>query len=155
MEENSMAKGTYTITQLDYNQRFFITLADEDGNIVLSSEGRELKPMCKNEIGWIRKVGAIDSLYEMVNDGNTWSYVLHARDAHILGRSPEFATREACEQRRQALKRVCADAELVDSTPDDDFSQRIPDVIREYTREVIEAGSEEALARKKAELATA
>ena len=155
MDTENSEQGWYSITQTDCNKRFFIRLYDEKGSLLLESEGRELKPMCMNEISWIRNVGSVDSLYEMVNEDGSWHFVLHARDAHILGRSPKFATREACEVCRQALARVCKDAALKDSTPDEDFSQRIPDLIRDYTREVLEAGSEEALAEKKAAEASA
>lgn len=132
-----MEDGLFEITQREDNLRYLIVLRDTQGEAILTSQYREIKPMCINEIDWIRLCGPKDSFYERIDDEGAWSYALHARDAHILGTGPKFETKEERERGIEAVKRYASSARLSDLTPDIDLSRRIPEVLRQHARETI------------------
>ena len=133
-----MEQGLFEITQRKENLRYLVVLKDERGEAILTSQYREVKPMCLNEIDWIRRCGPEDSFYERIDVEGAWSYVLHARDAHILGTGPKFVTEEERERGIEAVKRYAPDAPLYDSTPAIDLSTRIPETLRQHARETVE-----------------
>lgn len=133
-----MKSGTFELTQVGANKRFVIHVKDEEGALLLKSQYRELKPMCLNEISWIRIAGAKDNLYEFLEteDGSLY-FSLHAADAHVLGTSPFYETVVDRDKAVASLKRIAATAEVRDSTPDDDLTTRVHDVLQSYAREVM------------------
>ena len=81
-----MSKGMYEIVQVGVSRRYVVYLKDESGNVVLTSQYRELKPMCLNEISWMRNAGLKDSLYEFIDaDDGGLLFNVRATDAHVLG----------------------------------------------------------------------
>lgn len=127
----------YELSQRESNRRYLIKLMDDD-DILLTSQYREIKPMCLNEIDWMRKIGGDDGFYERLDDvDGTWSFVLHARDAHILARSQPFASREQREQAIVRVRKAVGNADVVDLTEDVDLETRIPTVLRDYARKVV------------------
>lgn len=137
LREAKMEDGLFEITQREGNQRYLVVLRDAQGEAILTSQHRELKPMCLNEIDWIRMCGPDDSFYERIDGEGAWSYVLHARDAHILGTGPKFETEEEREMGIEAVKRFASSALLSDLTPDIDLTIRIPETLRQHARETI------------------
>ena len=53
-----MSRGKFRIGCYGDNRRFRVDLEDDAGTVLLMSQYREQKPMCLNEITWIRAVGA-------------------------------------------------------------------------------------------------
>lgn len=133
-----MATGMYELMQVGISRRYVVYLKDERGEVVLTSQYRELKPMCLNEIGWMRNAGLKDSLYELLeSDDGSLFFNLRATDAHVLGSSPLFESEEARQACIAAVKRIAADAELVDRTPEIDLTTRVHDVLQEHARDVV------------------
>lgn len=144
-----MEDGLFELTQREGNLRYLIVLRDGQGEVILTSQYREIKPMCINEIDWIRICGPEDSFYERIDEEGAWSYVLRARDAHILGTGPKFATRGERERGIETVKRLAPCAPLSDLTPDLDFSTRIPETLRQHARETVAlADAEKACFRR-------
>ena len=133
-----MENGRYEITQREDNLRYLVVLRDDRGKVILTSQHREVKPMCINEIDWIRRCGPEDDFYERIDIEGAWSYVLHARDAHILGTGPKFETEEERERGIVAVKKYAPEASLFDLTPAIDLSTRIPETLRQHARETVE-----------------
>lgn len=132
-----MADPYYELSQREPNKRYLIRLMDGD-EVLLTSQYREIKPMSLNEIAWMRKVGGDDGFYERLDDVNgAWSFVLHARDAHVLATSQPFDSRERRERAILRVRKAACDAETVDLTQDIDLKTRIPAVLRDYAREVV------------------
>lgn len=133
-----MTKGTYELVQQGVSKRYVVYLKDEHGIVVLKSQYRELKPMCLNEIGWMRAAGLKDNLFEPLEteDGNLF-FNLRATDAHVLATSPLFRSEKDREACKEAVKRLAADAELVDRTPEIDLTTRVHEVLQDYAREVM------------------
>lgn len=120
------------------NERYVVVLFDEAYNVLLTSQYREMKPMCMNEISWIRTSGMKDSLYEReISEDGRMRALLHANDAHVLGMTPWFETEEDLDACVEAINRVCADAELDDRTPEFDKSFDLHGVLQEHARDVV------------------
>ena len=133
-----MSKGMYEIVQVGVSRRYVVYLKDESGNVVLTSQYRELKPMCLNEISWMRNAGLKDSLYEFIDaDDGGLLFNVRATDAHVLGTSPVFRSEEERMRCAEEVKRLAADAEVIDRTPEIDLTTRIHDVLQTPAREVV------------------
>lgn len=131
-----MGKGVYEITQRGSNRRYLVQLVSDEGEVLLTSQYREQQPMCLNEVSWMRVAGGKDSMYERVDDeGGEWYFVLHANDAHVLGTSPRFASEREREACIEAVKRMAADADLVDTTPQLDLSTKMHGFLQGLARE--------------------
>ncbi len=134
-----MGSGVYEVTQRGSNMRYLVQLKDDEGAVLLTSQYREQQPMCLNEIGWIRTAGCKDSMFERVDDEDgSWYFILHANDAHVLGTSPRFASEEERERCVETVKRVAADAELVDTTPKLDLTTKMHGFLQDLAREAAE-----------------
>lgn len=131
-----MSEAVFEISQRESNLRYLVRLKDSQGNELLTSQYREQKPMAKNEIAWIRGVGAKDNCFERVSNGDQWWFVLHATDAHILGTSSRYASEEDRERAIVQVKNVASRAEVIDLTPEIDLETRIHDVLQAHAREV-------------------
>ena len=132
-----MSQPRYEITLRKPNMRYIFRLVDGDGNVLLKSQYREQKPMCINEIEWIRSVGQKDNCYERLDDKDVWSFKLRAPDAHVLGIGPLFdnvSDREACIQR---IRKIAQDAILDDQTPEIDLTQNMYEELQDLARQAV------------------
>ena len=135
-----MGIARFELTQLEPTQTYIFQLIDEDGSTLLKSQLREQKPMCLNEITWIRSTALKDNLYERLGDEQSeagWTFKLHAPDAHIMGLGPSFPTESLREHCIQRIKEVVSEAKLDDHTPDIDLTTRIHGELQELAREAV------------------
>ena len=135
-----MGSARFELTQLESTQSYVFRLIDEDGSTLLKSQLREQKPMCLNEIKWIRTAGQRDSLYEKLGDEQSegeWTFKLHAPDAHIMGLGPAFPSELSRDQCIQRIQEVVGDAELDDQTPAIDLTTRIHGELQVLARDAV------------------
>lgn len=139
-----MAKGVYRIGRYGENRRFRIDVENEAGETIFTSQYREQKPMCFNEITWMRAVGAKRANYLLgESQRGKFMYQLVANDGHLLGQSPDFETEEEREAGIEALMAVAKDAEVVDEAPTDESAEHYHRILHEHALEV--EGRKEAL----------
>lgn len=132
-----MTKGVYRIGRYGENRRFRIDVEDADGVTVFSSQYREQKPMCLNEIRWMQAVGTKRANYLLGrSQKGGLNFQLVANDGHLLGTSPEFKTEEEREAGIRALMDVVGEAEIVDEAPTEDNPEHYHRILHEHALEV-------------------
>ncbi len=132
-----MSDALYRIDRYGDNHRYRVTLETEEGAVLLRSEYREVKPMCLNEIRWMRVCGGKDAFYflEEADDGQK-AFRLVANDGHVLGLGGRYQTEEARQDAIRAIKDVCADARVVDMVPEDTINtEHYHRILHEYALE--------------------
>jgi uncharacterized protein YegP (UPF0339 family) len=126
-----MENGTFVLAQMGASNRFAFTLENGNHQVVLTSQLRQMKPMCFDEISWIRKIAEKDSSYERLGENDAcYYYVLRAGDGHELGRGSKHATKELLELEIASVNQYAPNADFIDNTPEE---QRIK--VRDYVIE--------------------
>lgn len=114
-----MSAANFILANTEISSRFRFYLKDENQQIRLTGQIREVKPMCLDEIKWIRKVAAQDSFFERVKKDDGYLYILRANDAHELGRGNLQPTEELMNKEIEYIKTHAPGAGFIDETPEE------------------------------------
>ncbi|MGN0059776.1 MAG: DUF1508 domain-containing protein [Coriobacteriales bacterium] len=132
-----MSRGKFRIGCYGDNRRFRVDLEDDAGTVLLTSQYREQKPMCLNEITWMRAVGAKRANYLLgESQRGKLMFQLVANDGHLLGQSPDFETEQEREQSIQLLMSIARDAETLDEAPVEENREHYHRILHEHALEV-------------------
>ena len=109
------ARGTFVLKKSGPADRFDMQLRDETDTPIMLCPLKQQKPMCINDLRWIRMVGGNDHYFDRQNSAKGYRYGLYARDGHELGFGTFTMTSRVWkrESRRQEL---VADAEFIYET---------------------------------------
>ena len=132
-----MSRGKFRIGCYGDNRRFRVDLEDDAGTVLLMSQYREQKPMCLNEVTWIRAVGAKRANYLLgESQRGKLMFQLVANDGHLLGQSPDFETEQERERGICMLVSVVKDAEVIDEAPVEENREHYHRILHEHALEV-------------------
>jgi uncharacterized protein YegP (UPF0339 family) len=137
-----MEGATFILKHVGVTNRFRFFLQDENDKTILTGQIREVKPMCLDEIKWIRKVAIKDSFYERVKKEEGYVYILRANDAHELGRGNIHLTEELMNEEIELVKQYAVDADVVDETPEEERVRARDFVVEESSKLLEEMGLE-------------
>lgn len=132
-----MSRGIFRIGCYGDNRRFRVDLEDGTGALLLMSQYREQKPMCLNEITWMRAVGVKRANYLLgESQRGKLMFQLVANDGHLLGQSPDFETEQEREQSIRLLISIAKDAEIIDEAPVEENREHYHRILHEHALEV-------------------
>lgn len=114
-----MTGATFELNHVGVTKRFKLFLKDKDGKGVLFGQLREMKPMCLDEMKWIRRIADKNSSYERAHNEKGYFYIIRGGDGHELGRGNIYSSSEAVEEEISFIKEYAENADFVDLTPEE------------------------------------
>lgn len=132
-----MKNPYFHLVQIGVSNRIRLYLKNADGQVLLSGQLREMKPMCLDELSLIRKTAPKDSSYDRQVSQDGYYFILRANDGHELGRGNTHLSEELMNDEIEYIKQYAAEAELIDDTPED-VRFRVRDLVVEQSVEVLD-----------------
>jgi|GEM_PF-2970075 len=114
------ARGTFVLKKSGPADRFDMQLRDETDTPIMLCPLKQQKPMCINDLRWIRMVGGNDHYFDRQNSAKGYRYGLYARDGHELGFGTFHDDEQGMEAEIAKVKELVADAEFIDETPEEE-----------------------------------
>jgi len=104
----------FEIFRSEKNDKFYFRLKNNEGDIVLASQGYASKATCKNGIESIKKNAQVEKYFEQkISDNGKFYFTLKARNGQVIGTSQMFTT-EAAKKAELMIVRKAVDAEIID-----------------------------------------